>query len=228
VRLLAFGPGAQSVKMSLISYYAARAQEYERIYQKPERQDDLRWLRDFVGRTFTGARVCELACGTGYWTEILARSAASVMAMDINEEVLAMARSKPIDLLKTTFRKVDAYDLPMFPQRFSGGLAVFWWSHVPKAKLHDFLRGFHRVLLPGARVVYIDNRYVEGSSTPIARTDGNGDTYQIRRLDDGSTHEVLKNFPVESELRAAVEGLATKVRIDCLRYYWVLSYRAES
>ena len=212
----------------MIGYYADRAREYERIYHKPERQEDLRWLRDFVGRTFTGARVCEIACGTGYWTEIVSRSAESVMATDINEEVLAIARSKPIDPSKATFRKADAYDLPSFPQKFTGGLAVFWWSHVARARLRDFLQGFHHALSPGARVVFIDNRYVEGSSTPISRTDGEGNTYQIRRPDDGSTHEVLKNFPTESELRTSIDGVATDVQIECLRYYWVLSYFVEN
>jgi demethylmenaquinone methyltransferase/2-methoxy-6-polyprenyl-1,4-benzoquinol methylase len=76
-------------------------------------------------------------------------------------------------------------------------------------------------------VVFIDNAYVEGSSTPIARTDEYGDTYQIRRLDDGSTHEVRKNFPRESELRAAVEGLASVVRVEFLEYYWILSYQSR-
>ena len=70
----------------------------------------------------------------------------------------------------------------------------------------------------------MDNAYVEGSSTPISRTDGAGDTYQIRKLDDGSTHEVLKSFPTESELRAAVDGLAAEVQVEFLRYYWILSY----
>jgi len=72
----------------------------------------------------------------------LSRSAASVVAADINEEVLAIARSKPVDHRKTTFRKEDAYDLPTFPRKFTSGLAAFWWSHVPKARLRDFLRGF--------------------------------------------------------------------------------------
>jgi SAM-dependent methyltransferase len=217
-----------SVETTMISYYAERAAEYERIYHKPERQDDLRWLSDFVGRTFSGADVFELACGTGYWTEVLARWAASVVATDINEEVLAIARSKPIDIRKTTFRREDAYNLPIIPQRFTGGSAVFWWSHVPKARLRDFLRGFHRIFSPDARVVFIDNCYVEGSSTPISRTDEHGDTYQIRRLDDGSTHEVLKNFPTGSELHAAVEDLADDVRVEFLRYYWIFSYVLKS
>ena len=80
------------------------------------------------------------------------------------------------------------------------------------------------MLSSGARVMFIDNAFVEGSSTPISRTDEHGNTYQVRRLDDGSTHEVLKNFPTKSELVSAVDGLATDVRIEFLRYYWILSY----
>jgi demethylmenaquinone methyltransferase/2-methoxy-6-polyprenyl-1,4-benzoquinol methylase len=72
-----------SADTALISYYAKRAAEYERIYLKPERQDDLRQLRDFVEQTFAHADVFEIACGTGYWTEILARSAASVLVRSI-------------------------------------------------------------------------------------------------------------------------------------------------
>jgi SAM-dependent methyltransferase len=218
---------AMSIETSMVSYYAERAAEYERIYHKPERQADLRQLRDFVEHTFSDADVFELACGTGYWTEILSRTAASVVATDINEEVLAIARSRVVDRPKTILRIADAYCLPVFPQGFTGGLSVFWWSHVPRARLRDFLRDFHSIFLPGARIVFIENRYVEGSSTPISRTDEQGDTYQIRRLDDGSTHEVLKNFPTESELRAAVEGLAADVRVELLQYYWILSYEPK-
>ena len=217
-----------SIEISMVSYYAERATEYERIYNKPERQADLRQLRNFVERTFAGADVFELACGTGYWTEILSRTATSVVATDINEEVLAIARSKSIDTRKTTFRIADAYHLPDFIQSFTSGLSVFWWSHVPKARLRDFLRDFHRIFASGARIIFIENCYVEGSSTPISRTNEHSDTYQMRQLDEGSTHEVLKNFPTESELRAAVEGLATDVRIEFLRYYWVLSYMAKT
>lgn len=215
---------SMSAEAAMVSYYADRAKEYERIYAKPERQSDLRRLRSFIERTFAGAQVFEVACGTGYWTEIVGRLAASVFATDINEEVLAIARSKPIDSGKVTFCRADAYALPSLPQRFSGGLGAFWWSHVPRSRLRGFLVNFQRVFSPGARVVFIDNVYVEGSSTPISRTDGFGNTYQKRRLDDGSIHEVLKNFPTESELRAAVDGLASETHVEFLRYYWILSY----
>ena len=210
--------------MSMETYYARRAHEYERIYAKPERQEDLRTLRAIVEETFRGKHVLEIACGTGYWTDVLARSAASVTAVDINDEVLDVARSKS---LKATFNRADIYQLPEFPESFNGGLAAFWWSHVPKARLISFLLDFHRAFAAGATIMFIDNLYVEGSSTPISRTDATGNTYQTRKLDDGSVHEVLKNFPAEHELRLAFEGLATQVQIARLRYYWHVTYTSQ-
>jgi len=207
--------------MSIETYYAKRAHEYERIYAKPERQDDLVTLRELVQKTFRGKRVLEVACGTGYWTEVLARSAASVTAVDINEEVLELARVKS---LNARFERADVYALPKFSEPFDAGLAAFWWSHIRKARLAAFLAQFHGAFAPGATVVFIDNLYVEGSSTPISRTDAEGNTYQSRRLDDGSTHEVLKNFPTEDELHRAVDGLGRQIRIRFLEYYWILTY----
>src|SRR5437762_7737196 len=99
--------------MSIESYYAKRAKEYERIYTKAERQDDLQTLRTSLAETFRRKRVLEIACGTGYWTEVLARSAASVTAVDINDEVLELARAK---LLTARFERGDVYALPKFPQ----------------------------------------------------------------------------------------------------------------
>jgi SAM-dependent methyltransferase len=213
-----------SVESTMAAYYAKRAQEYERIFHKPERQDDLRRLREFVDRTFAGKQVLEVACGTGYWTEVLSRCAASVTAIDINEEVLEIARAKPLHRDRVQFQKADAYALPAFSQQFTGGLAGFWWSHIPKPRLRGFLAGLHPAFAAGAVIMFIDNTYVEGSSTPLSRTDADGNTYQTRKLDDGSTHEVLKNFPTENELRQALESLASDVRVEFLDYYWTLTY----
>src|SRR5262245_32114325 len=184
-----------NAETAMVDYYARRAKEYERIYQKPERQADLTRLRDFLEGAFVGLDVLEIACGTGYWTAVIARTAASVLATDINDEVLAMARTKSTTQATVTFQRADAYALPDFPRKFPAGLAAFWWSHVPKASRSAFLQGFHRRLLPGARVIMIDNIYVEGSSSAVIRTDADGNTYQLRQLEDGSSHEVIKKFP---------------------------------
>ena len=73
----------------------------------------------------------------------------------------------------------------------------------------------------------LDNRYVPGSSTPVSHTDAQGNTYQRRRLEDGSEHSVLKNFPTPAQLRQAFAGLADEVDVLELPYYWLLSCRAR-
>ena len=78
----------------LVGYYAKRANEYERIYQKPERQSDLAALNRLLTEIISGHEVLEIACGTGYWTQVISRAATSVTATDINEEVLQIARTK--------------------------------------------------------------------------------------------------------------------------------------
>ena len=210
----------------LIAYYRRRAVEYERIFAKPERQPDLARLRALVAETFRNHEVLELSCGTGWWTEAIAPVARSVTACDINEEVLAVARAKDWAAAPVEFIAADSYALPDFGRRHSAAFAGHWWSHVPRRQLARFLSGLHAHLAPGAKVLFLDNRYVEGSSTPIARTDAAGDSFQLRPLDDGSTHEVLKNFPCEAELRQAVAGRATSPEVILTDYFWVLRYTA--
>lgn len=210
------------METTLEEYYAKRAAEYEKIFEKPERQADLARMRADIPACFAGARVLEIACGTGYWTPLIAARAESVLATDYNEETLAIARAKKYAKANVRFEQADAYALPSWPQKFSACYAGFWWSHVPLARLDQFLRGLHARLQPGARVVFMDNRYVEGSSTPISRTDAEGNTFQSRKLSDGTRHEVLKNFPGPAELRAR---LGREVEVTEYQYYWLASYR---
>lgn len=209
----------------LRAYYAKRAAEYERIYDKPERQADLARLKSELPELFTGAALLEIACGTGYWTPLLAARAASVLATDANEEVLAIARTKPYPRGNVHFERCDAYALPAWKEKFDGCFAGFWWSHVPKRLLADFLQGVHARLVPGACVAFLDNRYVEGNSTAIARRDAEGNTYQRRRLADGSEHEVLKNFPAAGEIEALLGARCSDFAWRELDYYWYCSYR---
>lgn len=215
------------MKTDMVSYYAERASEYERIYAKPERGPDIRRLRQLLGSSFQSRDVLEVSCGTGYWTKVIAPAARAMVATDINEEVLEIARSKDWGSATVEFRRADSYALPDFGRRFNGGFAGFWWSHIPKRRLTEFLTGLHAHLEPGALVVFVDNRYVAGSSTPIGRVDSHGDSFQTRQLSDGSVHEVLKNFPAPSELEAAVSDFADSISITTLDYFWVLTYETK-
>ena len=46
-------------------YYAKRAGEYERIYDKPERQGELAWLRERIPAIFRGRSVLEVTLSEG-------------------------------------------------------------------------------------------------------------------------------------------------------------------
>ena len=51
------------------------------------------------------------------------------------------------------FALADAYALPEELGRFDAALAVFWWSHVPRQRIDEFLASLHGCLECGARVV---------------------------------------------------------------------------
>lgn len=213
-----------------VGYYARRAVEYESIYAKPERQADLAELRDRLRDTFANRDVLELACGTGFWTESVSERARSVLATDINEEVLQVARAKDWQGRPVTFGIADAFSPETIPGRFDAAFVGFLWSHVGREDVPRFLNRLNHRLAPGALVVFIDNRFVPGSSTAISRTDV-GNTYQVRTLVDGSRHEILKNFPTERELLEVARAVSPSVEdasVDLSQYFWLLRYHTNS
>lgn len=209
----------------LQSYYRSRAPEYDQVYLKPERQADLREIERWLPGKLADAIVLELACGTGYWTRFIARSAARVVAIDAAPETLRIAKGR-VPAGKVRFHVADAYDLPPDLGRFDAAFAGFWFSHVPKAKRRAFLHGLRTLLTPSAKVILLDNRYVEGSSSPITETDSEGNTYQLRQLKDGSTHRILKNFPSEAELQSSLAGIGTGGTLSTWQYYWAFEFVA--
>ena len=213
--------------MQMESYYARRAPEYDRVYLKPERQPDLRAIEAWLPPLFANASVLEVACGTGYWTRFIAAAADRIVGIDASAETLALARSR-VSAAKATFAVGDAYRLPASLGRFGAAFAGFWFSHIAKARRREFLAGLAARLAPGAKVVLLDNRFVAGSSTPIDEADADGNTYQLRRLEDGSRHRVLKNFPSEAELRESIAGFGERPVLTTWQHYWAFQYDAVS
>jgi SAM-dependent methyltransferase len=209
---------------TLVDYYGRRAAEYEAIYAKPERQADLGRVRAWLREELAGNRILEIACGTGYWTAWLAPVAAAIVATDASSDVLAIARAKTYPPGRVRFEQADAYALASVPGRFTAAFAGFWYSHVPRERRAAFLANVHARLGSAGRVVLLDNRYVEGSSTPIAHRDAAGNTFQRRRLADGGVYEVLKNFPARAELEAVLQPSARGLSVVELEYYWGASY----
>jgi hypothetical protein len=126
------------------------------------------------------------------------------------------------------FATVDAYTLAeLGSEQFNAAFSGCWWSHVPLARLPGWLDTLHARLRPGARVVMLDNSAVQTSSTPLSRRDADGNTYQNRTLDDGSVHEVLKNFPTREQAFAKLGPRAHHMQWVDHEHYWVLSYELD-
>ena len=97
---------------------------------------------------------------------------------------------------------------------------------MPIQRRAEFLASLHARLLPGARVVFIDNTAIQCRDLPIAELDAQGNSYQHRRLPDGSVHRVLKNFPGEAELFACISDAGGRPR--CFReltHFWYCEYQ---
>ena len=108
------------------------------------------------------------------------------------------------------------------------GLAT-WISKVPDIRLSATASSVTDFLSQSvtARIVLLDNIYVEGISTPVAGIDQGGNTYQMRRLNDGSRVRVLKNFVSEGELRERLSPYASAFTYEPLQYYWLAEYTVK-
>jgi demethylmenaquinone methyltransferase/2-methoxy-6-polyprenyl-1,4-benzoquinol methylase len=206
----------------MIEYYNARAEEYDSLYNKPERQIDLAWMKQHFKKVFKDKRVLEVACGTGYWTQCISESAQSILATDLSPAVLEVAGKKtyrcPVD-----FELKDLFELQESGETFDAVFAGFIVSHIEVQALPEFANALMRVVSPGGILVLTDNRMVPGSNTPISRTDAHGNTYQQRTLTDGRSFEVLKNFISIQELEQTFSPYGHTRRWSLLEHYFIYS-----
>ncbi|UCG61373.1 MAG: methyltransferase domain-containing protein [Candidatus Zixiibacteriota bacterium] len=186
----------------------------------------LRRCEDYIAQR----DVLEVACGTGNWTQLLAKRARTVVATDINESLLEKARCKNYPCDKVVFRTADAYKLGQLRGRFGAAFAADWWSHIPKSKVPGFLKGLHRKLRPGSPVIFVDmlpNKYLHRM---FSHYDDEGNLIHRRNVPGGGDYYVIKNFPTEQELRQVLTGIADDVRYreHLALQRWILTYRTKS
>jgi len=213
---------------NLRRYYDQRAAEYEQIYlpRDDEHGRELGELARELRLALAGRRVLEVACGTGYWTACAAQ-VATVTATDASLAMLSQAREKALPG-HVTLQFADAYDLSTVKGEFNGALAMFWLSHVPRARLRRFLDGLHARLEPGSVVYLADNVYVPGLGGELLPVNESGDTYKLRRLADGGRHRVLKNYFSEDDLRELLEQGTSDLVIRIGTCFWSARYCVTS
>jgi SAM-dependent methyltransferase len=209
-------------------YYAKSASNHDRVYDKPERQDDLEDMRERLGTALDGHTVLELACGTGYWTRVIMESAKHVHATDINPEMLAMAALRALPAEYVTFSQADAWDLPEALAKDITAIFIgFWWSHIKREDQDRFLAQLRAKFGSDMLLVLLDDSWVEDESPTIARTDLQGNTHHIFVTGDGERYEVTKNYPTDSYLRKKLGNAAREIKLRRNDYYFLLSCRLK-
>lgn len=208
----------------IISYYKDRAKEYEKIYSKPERKCDLLLAEQILQEIFIGKNVFEIACGTGYWTLKISVTAKYILATDINESVIEIAKSKNYSPSKVNFQIVDIFDLTNI-QKHENLFGGFIWSHIKLQDLDNLINAVNSHVQKNGTIVFMDNNYVEGSNLPLTDKDDYGNTYQTRTLKNGTIHKILKNFPTENFIRERLSNKAMDIKFFNLQYYWILIYK---
>ncbi|MBY0574869.1 MAG: class I SAM-dependent methyltransferase [Undibacterium sp.] len=208
----------------MTSYYAQLADSYDDIELMPEREEDLEEVAEQVAIALANHTVLELGCGTGFWTEIIAQSATSVLATDINEVMIARAQKKFDSDAKVQFDIADWTDFSRpAEEKYTACFAGFMWSHVKREEYKTVLENIRKTMGAGSLLVLVDDNEMEEGGLPIARTDAEGNTFQPREQKDGTRVQILKNYPTDSFLRKRFALVARDIRVSRNEFFWMLT-----
>jgi len=194
------------------AYYAARAGEYDDWYLRRGRYSrgpvhDLAWNTDLDAATVwldalpLHGEIVELAAGTGWWSTLLAGKGV-LSIYDAVEAPLDRARERLMAHgLRAHIHVRDAWAEPDRPvdALFCG----FWLSHVPRARLAEFLAIARRWLKPGGTFAFIDSRPDPHSGAVDQAVSAEAEISE-RRLVDGREFRVVKVFWQPAELESAL------------------------
>jgi 2-polyprenyl-3-methyl-5-hydroxy-6-metoxy-1,4-benzoquinol methylase len=184
-----------------VDYYRRRAGEYDATAYGDVAAARTRIAR-LVGELRPAGSVLEIACGTGLWTEALAQWADTVTAIDAAPETVAIARGRARPE-RVSFEVADVFSWDQ-GARFDVIFFAAWLSHVPASRFGQFWQILGTLLAQNGRVLFIDEHVDErGKEAYVAGRD----EVVERRLTDGSTFRVIKNFVDPAGLESRLRGL---------------------
>jgi 2-polyprenyl-3-methyl-5-hydroxy-6-metoxy-1,4-benzoquinol methylase len=171
-----------------VDYYRRRAGEYDVTAYGDVAAARARIARLVAEMRPTGS-VLEIACGTGLWTEALAGLADTVTAIDAAPEVVEIARDR-VRSANVSFEVADVFSWDP-DTRFDVIFFSAWLSHVPMSRVEQFWQSLRGLLAENGRVLFIDEHVDarEKEAYVVGR-----DEVVERRLRDGTTFRVIKNF----------------------------------
>ena len=206
-----------------ISYYRARASEYDDWFLRLGRYDrgeahrrawfaEVAEVEEKLRAASPRGRVLELACGTGIWTRHLVDLSAEVTAVDsspevlqINEDRVGAGRVRYLEADLFSWEPTDTFDFVFFG---------FWLSHVPPYRFEPFWSMVRAALAPGGSVFFVDSARNPESTASDHLLPKADEIIMERILNDGRRYRIVKLFyePAALERRLASLGWTGYVR----------------
>jgi len=201
-----------------VDYYRARANEYDEWFLRQGRYDrgpahrtawfdELAVVEAALAQELQSGEVLELACGTGLWTQHLARRHSRVLAVDASPEVIAVNRRRvQSDAVDYVVADLFTWDPGA---RFDAVFFGFWLSHVPPNEFEPFWAKVAASLKPTGRVFLVDS-LLEQASTARDHEPLDQSGAVKRRLNDGREYTIVKVFHEPASLEQRLSSLGWK------------------
>jgi 2-polyprenyl-3-methyl-5-hydroxy-6-metoxy-1,4-benzoquinol methylase len=228
----------KSILEEQLTYYRARAPEYDEWFMRTGRYDRgpehrAEWFAEVaimeaaLEPVVSGKEVLELACGTGRWTKYLARWAASILAVDaapealqINQNQISAANVEYLEADLFSWRPDKAFDVVFFS---------FWLSHIPPERFAPFWETVSHALKPKGCVFFMDSLFEQASTArDHVQIDKSG--FAQRKLNDGREFRIVKVFyePVALEQRLRKAGWEGWVRTTGKYFFFGRMKKSEA
>jgi 2-polyprenyl-3-methyl-5-hydroxy-6-metoxy-1,4-benzoquinol methylase len=210
---------------NLVDYYHVIASSLDNVYKKEHYKVSIEALKDILKRNFSNKSIIEVACGNGFWTNMLSEFCKTILATDINDNCIQEA-SKRIKQPNVVFELNDCNSLQL-DKKYDGLFGGFIISHISKSQLKEFFNSINKSVKKGGSVVLFDNRLVANNNMEIHSTNDDGDTFQRRVTPSGREYLILKNFFEYDELRNLISEVAYDIEYTKLKYFWALKYKVK-
>jgi SAM-dependent methyltransferase len=144
--------------------------ENEALARDGRLDEALRGIEDWSGR-----RLLDIGCGTGFWLPRYAADAAHVVGVEPDPTLVAAARERTAGLVGVTVLRGSAEHLPL--QDASVDLAHARFAYFFGAGAEAGIEEAVRVLRPGGTLVVVDNDWGHGEFAELLRdaSGGNAD-----------------------------------------------------
>ena len=171
-------------------YYDRLAYEYEQnAASREEPSEDLPALLHAIS-LLPPARVLDVACGTGFFTQHLGPE---VTGLEQSEVMLEVARRR---VPWADFVRGDAFRMPFSDRSFERVFASFFYGLLPLEDRGRFLEEARRV---GEELILLE-------PTPEWTPSGRAQGWEERRLSDGSRYQIYRRYFTAETFAEELDG----------------------